>query len=243
LDKTLEELVEHKLEEAKGYSLNQMRILISTSISSMESSELKEFDNANFVENITKQIIQSFQDKASILFPDILIIADREKVNELEQEISKKIKQFVNKEHAKRCISVIIPEELKKAEEKADLDIQQELANFNIDDVYMYSFIALSTETQNKFVSIMKENLKALNSQIITSSQFEEATTNLRKYISNKMDLEEKIIKEKKKNKDDEEKRKKRRRNKKLRRRKWTPRNKMHHHRRPCAKSRHGLHR
>jgi hypothetical protein len=55
----------------------------------------------------------------------------------------------------------------------------------------------------------MEENLKALNSQIITSSQFEEATTNLRKYISNKVDFEEKIIKEKKKKKDDEEKRKK----------------------------------
>jgi hypothetical protein len=57
------------------------------------------------------------------------------------------MKQFVNKEHAKRYISVIIPELLKKAEEEADLDIQQELANFNIDNVYMYSFIDLSTET------------------------------------------------------------------------------------------------
>jgi hypothetical protein len=42
----------------------------------------------------------------------------------------------------------------------------------------MYSFIALSAETQNKFVSIMEENLKTLNQSIIPSSFFQKQLMN-----------------------------------------------------------------
>jgi hypothetical protein len=169
--------------------------LINAPISGLNSIELRQFDRNNFILLKVQEFTQTFRNEANKLLSGILEVDDKKRFSDLEQEISDEVKKEVNRQHAERCILVIIPEELEKLKKAAYSDIKQEFENISIDDGYNYSFSKFITKIQQKFGSIIIKKLKDLNPKIVLSPSFEDATTNLENYILKKVNSKEKSIK------------------------------------------------
>jgi hypothetical protein len=182
-EQVLKKVANGYLEAAHKYVIDTIDHEIGEQIDQINSVELREGLQVNFVAKQIESAMSRFEQTAEKSLPHLLDYAP-DQTRTFQERIQNDVRTICNRRFLERCLAILVPEMQAEVIDQAKIEIQAEMEKLSISDVGLFSFTKLSARYEMTIASRFDAAVSKIHPEIVNLHEFHSLAHEVRTRIS-----------------------------------------------------------